>query len=423
MPIDVKKSLINKHPYEFLANDNKKRVNWLMGGASAGKSWTTCQYLIVEKVCKEENIGLLVVRKTKPAVRASCIRLFETWLNKFGVPYHLNKSELIIYIGTNRIFFDSIDDIEKKKSIENINYVWCEEITELNERDFLRLNIGCRAENKNGINQLFGTFNPIDPVGNEWLKNRTDNPGPDEKVMVLTYLDNPFLSIAERHVIEGLANTDVEYDKIYRLGQWATPTSLIYSNWEIIKEWPKKFDEVIYGVDFGWNNPSAISEIGIKDGQFYERQLLYESGVTNLELVHRMKEMIPNKSAPVIADCAEPQRIFEIKQAGFNVHGCRKGKDSASRGIDLIKRYHVFVDYNSSNLIEELRGYKWKVNASGQILDEPLKFKDHLMDARRYAYEWLLDKIPAGIITVAGATTREQIAGTGDEFDEGWDSF
>jgi phage terminase large subunit len=32
-----------------------------------------------------------------------------------------------------------------------------------------------------------------------------------------------------------------------------------------------------------------------------------------------------------------------------------------------------------------MKSYKWKEDKNGLILDEPVKFKDHLMDAMRYA--------------------------------------
>ena len=389
---------INKPLYDCLVS-SKQRINWLMGGASAGKSWTIVQYLILEKLVKEKNIGILVLRKTKPSVRASCMRLFEQWLIAFGVPYHPNRTNLTFTIGSNKVFFDSLDDIEKKKSIEGINYIWMEEVTEFTLREFLRLNIGCRAVNENGINQIFASFNPIDPIGNEWIKKRTDNPPSNEQVIVLTYHHNPFLSKEEIQAIEMLADEDHEYDLIYRQGQWATPSYIIYTNWEIIHKWPENPEESIWGLDFGYNNPSALIEIAIADGLCYEREHLYESKLTNGQLIDNMKQIIMNKNQAIVADCAEPARIMEIQNAGFNCFACKKGKDSVRRGIDVIKSKRRLIDYNSPNLIKELQGYKWKRDKDDNVLEEPLAFRDHLMDARRYAYEFLLDLAPAGMVT------------------------
>jgi phage terminase large subunit len=36
-------------------------------------------------------------------------------------------------------------------------------------------------------------------------------------------------------------------------------------------------------------------------------------------------------------------------------------------------------------LLDEIKNYKWKTDADGNTLDEPVKFRDHLMDSMRYA--------------------------------------
>jgi len=35
--------------------------------------------------------------------------------------------------------------------------------------------------------------------------------------------------------------------------------------------------------------------------------------------------------------------------------------------------------------IKEIKGYKYKETSKGEVLDEPVKFMDHAMDALRYA--------------------------------------
>jgi len=39
----------------------------------------------------------------------------------------------------------------------------------------------------------------------------------------------------------------------------------------------------------------------------------------------------------------------------------------------------------------EKKGYKWKEDKNGNVLDEPVKFNDHAMDAERY----YLGEVPA----------------------------
>jgi len=397
-------------PYRFLQANRDKRFVYMYGGAGSAKSWSLDQYLILEILSKEKNIGILALRKTKPAVKTSCLTLTKYWLDKMDVPYSENKTEMTITVGSNFIHFDSIDDVEKKKSIEGINYIWLEECTEFAKKDVMQLNLRCRAANENGINQLFFTFNPIDPIGNAWLKHLSDTAGThtakhtglkDSCVLSLVHGDNPFLSDQERAQIEELAEQDAEYDKIYRLGQWATPTNIIYERWDIVDSMPEQFDDTYWGLDFGYStNPSALAELRFAGNELYERERLYEKGLTNPDLIIKLEEIIENKSQMIIADCAEPKTIQEIRNAGFNIIPCKKGKDSVRFGIAGVRSFNQHIEKESSNLIEEISGYKWKTDKDENVLPEPVKFKDHFMDAIRYAVMHVKNTIMSDILIV-----------------------
>ena len=54
-------------------------------------------------------------------------------------------------------------------------------------------------------------------------------------------------------------------------------------------------------------------------------------------------------------------------------------------GILFTKAKRLHFHGESENLKKEARSYKWKETKNGELLDEPLKFRDHLMDALRYA--------------------------------------
>ena len=150
-------------------------------------------------------------------------------------------------------------------------------------------------------------------------------------------------------------------------------------------------DDIFYGLDFGYNNPTALIEIRMKDGVLYERELLYQTNLTNSELIDLLKQLIVKKTSPIYADPSEPARIEEIYKAGYNIIGAEK---SVKDGIDFVKRQKIKIANTSSNLIKEKKNYKWKVDKNNNVLDEPVKFNDHLMDAERYAiYTHLKDRV------------------------------
>jgi phage terminase large subunit len=45
----------------------------------------------------------------------------------------------------------------------------------------------------------------------------------------------------------------------------------------------------------------------------------------------------------------------------------------------------LFVTQEKRKHAKGIRSYKWKVDKDGKVLDEPVKFMDHAMDAIRYA--------------------------------------
>lgn len=371
----------NKKTYSFLEK-SKKRINLLYGSAGSGKSWSIAQFLLLEKLYGEHDIRVLVVRKTGPALRKSAWLLINDLISQYQLPItDRNKTDLTITVNSNQMFFTSLDDPEKLKSLERINYIWGEEATEFTRADYLQLNLRCRGKNPNGKNRLFFSFNPVDEQS--FLKPVVESPLSNVAVNHSTYKDNAFLGDDYIQELENLKEQDETYYKIYALGIWASPENLIYTNWDTIDEFPE-CEDIGYGLDFGFNNPSALIKIGIRDDEVYEEELLYETKLTNADLIEKLKQFIPNRSQIIKADSAEPQRIEEISQAGFNIHPCGKGQGSVRASIGRVKSKKVHITKQSVNLLKEKRGYKWKTDKNGNVLDEPVKFRDHLLDAERY---------------------------------------
>jgi phage terminase large subunit len=190
--------------------------------------------------------------------------------------------------------------------------------------------------------------------------------------------------------IERIKEQDEAYWKIYGLGERAAHGNTIYLNWDLCDILPD--GETFYGLDFGYNDPSALIRVTVRDGELYEHEVVYETRLTNSELIERLKAGIENKSAPIYCDGAEPDRIMEICQAGFNAIPADKGKESVRNSIDTVKRYKVHIQKDSSNLIREKRNWKWREDKNGKPLDEPVGINDHAMAAERYAIHTHLRK-------------------------------
>lgn len=358
----------------FLENENSE-ILLLYGGAGSGKSYSTAIWLL-EKALKERNKRFLITRKTLPSLKVSCLQLFRELLSKHNLSYEFNKSELEMVINTNQILFKSLDNADKIKSAE-FNYIWAEETTELTHQDYLQLRL--RLRRKNDLNnQIITTFNPIDQF--HWLKTKVLD---REKVSSFqsNYKMNPFLSREYIEQLEGLAEVDENYYRIYALGEWGVLKNLIYSNWDTVTVLPEDYDEIIYGLDFGYINPTVLVEIRLKENEAWVQELIYQSRLTNSDLIELLKMKV-DKNAQIYADSSEPQRIDEIYKAGFNIYPANK---DIKFGINKVKEYKLHILEDSTNTIKEIRSYKWREDKEGRILEEPVKFNDHAMDAMRYA--------------------------------------
>jgi len=349
------------------------------GGARSGKSHALHQVLLT-RFLSEENKKFLVVRKSLPSLRISALMDWERLIDRVGVRKKFREERLMLnfHYKSNLLHFGSVDDPEKIKSSE-WNYVWMEEMTDFDLADFQQLRLRLSAPTKT-MNQLFGSFNPISEK--HWIKTEVLNKMSGVDEIVSTYKDNPFLSDDYVKTLEELKDQDVNLYSVYALGQWGSLEGSIYNKWEIVDSFPFSVDEEIYGLDFGFNNPTALIRVGIKDGNLWEEELLYQSGLTNSDLIDKLQELIKSKSSIIYADCAEPQRIEEIARAGFNIHSADK---SVKDGIDFVKRFAPKITKWSSNLLKEKQGYIWKKDRQGNSLDVPISFADHLMDAERYA--------------------------------------
>jgi len=364
----------------FKNNFSDKNIIVNIGGARSSKSFSILQLMFLLTI-KYKNKKILITRKTRPALKLSSYFDFKKIIEEAGYSGYFieNKTDLSFFIAgkKNYIFFRSLDDPEKIKSTE-FNFIFMEEANEFTYEDYQQLKLRLSAKTNDVPNKMFLALNPVQC----WVQDRLLN---DNEVEIIksTYKDNPFLSQDYIKMLEDLKNQDENLYRIYALGEFSQLPNIIYHDWDIVSE--EKYNninvETIYGLDFGFNNPTALVEVKFYDNEIYCKELIYQTGLTNQDLISRLKNYISGKRY-LFADCAEPSRIKEIYDAGYNIHESDK---SVKDGIDYLKRFKIHITSESVNMIKEIKSYSWKTDKSGKLLDEPVKFNDHLMDALRYA--------------------------------------
>jgi len=367
--------------YDWL-EQSKARINILRGGTRSSKSYSMAQHFIFNKLVAGNNRVIIVARKTLPALRKTAMKLIIDLLDEYHIFDHckINKRELELRYKNNLMYFMSLDDPGKIGSID-FNDIWLEEAVDFTLEDFRMFNI--RASRKGENNQLYLSFNPISAL--HWIKTELiDKRTEGLAEHVSTYKDNlKHLSKEIIFEIEDLINQDQNFYKIYTLGQWGVLENIIYGNWKTFDE-PEKFDEISFGVDWAFNNPSAILKCYWIDNKVIWQEKFYAGGLTQSELVTKAIELIPeeDRNNEMFCDSAEPALIEEFYRAGFNVH---RAKKDVNDGISYVKTHLLGITNDSPNLTKELQSYSWKKDKNGNVLDDVVKFNDHLCDAGRYA--------------------------------------
>lgn len=208
----------------------RRRYLVMMGGAGSGKSIFAGRK-ILERATSEPGHRFLVARKVGRTLRESCFAQLQAQLAEHyaGMRYKVNKTDMsITFTNGSVILFSGLDDVEKLKSIYEIDGIWVEEASELLERDFDQLDIRLRAKSRYYL-QIMLTFNPISIK--HWLKRRFFDAQNDEFVTHRsTYKDNRFLVDESKRVLEAFREIDPYYYQVYCLGEWGITGQSVFSS-------------------------------------------------------------------------------------------------------------------------------------------------------------------------------------------------
>jgi phage terminase large subunit len=365
--MDIKATAIFEKNYEAILGDRRFIIN--EGGSRSSKTYSLCQLMII--YCLQNNNKVVsVIRKTFPALRATVLRDFIEILRDIGLyneESHNKSEQIYTFANGSMVEFFSVDNEQKIRGRKR-DIAWCNEANELYFDDFTQLNM--RTEDK-----LIFDYNPCDSAS--WLY---ELPAEESIKIKSTYKDNPFLPDSIKAQIEDLKRTDEALYQIYALGEKAISKSNIYSQWTFLSHRPARFVKYVYGLDFGYNHPSALMRVYYCDNDIYIEPVIYESYLTTTMLIEKLATLNIEQTVSIIADYSRPEIIQEMNTAGYDVLNANK---VVKKGIDNLKTFGVFCQDDKA-LKREYENYKWKKIADF-ITDEPVKLFDDAMDAIRYA--------------------------------------
>ena len=322
----------------------KKRIKVIRGGQGAGKT-ISILILLINHASSKSGREILILSSELTKMRLTVIKDFVKLMRQIGI---YNESRFIagtLYRFPNGSFikFIGLDKSDVGKGLRS-DVAYFNEVNKIDFESYRQ--VASRA------GQVYADYNPdaefyidTDVIGRE-----------DCDFLQLTFQDNELLSDNERSEIMLYKHNGFYEDgtiknnywanlwNVYGLGNIGNLQGVIFENWNLVNDIPTEAQLLGYGLDFGFtNDPSALISVHKFNSELYIKELIYQTRLTNNDIVQRMIELGVDKYKDIIADSAEPKSIEDIYRGGFrNIYGAKKGADSIRNSIDKLQPTELY---------------------------------------------------------------------------------
>jgi len=365
--------------YERISDSIKqgKRYIFLRGSSRSGKTRAAVQTLIVEALVKPKTV-MTIARETQVSIKNTILVDFQEEMEKLNLwdDRLYNKVDMVFRFKNGSVIrFIGLDDKSGKLRGMKSDIVLIDEVNTIDVSSFVQLDI--RTEG-----YIITAYNPEIPTDWWGLDYERKENG---VVLVSTWRDNAFLDQRIIDSINSLKETDMDLWLIYSESQIIPPREVVYQRPQIYTGEPLHFKYTYYGLDFGFSSdPAALVEVKVNDKELYVKELIYQKGLTNDDLLHLMRnEHNLDRQNDIVADSAEPKSIEELNRGGLKIRGVSKGSNSVLFGIQKVRQHKIFIHEDSHNLIQEFENYRYKKDRSGRVTNQT-QGMDHLLDGLRY---------------------------------------
>jgi phage terminase large subunit len=364
----------NKKDYQNLIITDNHRVIENVGGSRSSKTWSIIQLLFYHAL-NYPNQRISIVRKTLTALNKAMSKDIEVIIDDFGIRHliEINKTnKTYSFSNGSMIELMGANDADRLRGTAR-DVLFVDEATELLSDDWLQLIMRTRVK----------AFISYNPAGNfVWI----DKILPENKITIhSTYKDNPFLPYFQIKELLDLKEVNEGEYNIYALGVRASTKDNVYDHFRMVDDKPERFKNYIYGLDFGYNHPTALVRLWYFENELYIEPVIYESHLNTTQLIERFEQLGIEKNIEIPADYSRPEIINELCTAGYQIINADK---KVLKGINLLKATKVFFNKKDENTLKEFQMYKWK-KVRDIILDEPIKQFDDILDAVRYGNMWI----------------------------------
>ena len=383
---------------------SQKRFLVIFGSSGSSKSVSVAQMILLKMLIYDINV--LCVRQIHKTIKFSVKKNLEGQIKNLNLSsfFKVTRDQITAINGAT-IIFSGLDDIEKLKSIADIDLIWAEEATEISSEAFREFNRRIRGIGKK--KQIVFTLNPcdyeswiryyffsteIDPDKgisySEIYKNYREN----ALILHTTYKDNRFL---DDEYINQMKNEQDEHNyNIFTLGQWSSRVEgYVFDRKRIRKDviptLYTQYDKILIGVDFGHVHASTYIVVGLKDKEpdnIYIIDEVYIKNTTRNEFIDIILTDTDCIGRMIYCDSAEPATIKSMCNQGLIAEPVNKFNNSIKFSIDWLKNKNIIISNTCINTYGELINFSYKKDRkTGRIIDDYINTNDDCIAGLRYA--------------------------------------
>ena len=322
--------------------DTKARFKFSYGGRGGAKSEEFSD-IFLEKG-REKPVKILNTREVQKSIKDSVHSLYsEKIRSRAMVDYHVTRESITNKNGSELIFNGLQDHtVNTIKSLNKINYCWCEEAQALTENSIEILTPSVRAENSElwfSYNRILDT-DPVHKLANQWVDfsrprkmkveiigqvyRWKEYDGDNAIATEINWDGNPFFPEVLRLEKDKMQAND--YDRYLHIwgGQPKSQADSCVFGRELVKKWQKESGdsegEIFVGVDVarqGSDKTVAFKRKGLKIVDYF-----VEDKTNIADLAHRLMGWASDAVSINIDDTGVGGGVTDIlKKAGFPVVG------------------------------------------------------------------------------------------------------
>lgn len=370
-PIDYQEQFVTYGP----------TYNAFVSGIGAGKTTALIQRIALNVEYWNPGETGVVITPTVPSLRNVLIPELRKWGYLDVGEWQPSKKRWHLPNGAT-VIFESADNARKIQRLRGPNIAWFG----MDEPSSIAASAWDIMVGRLREGRYINAFVTGTPKGFNWVYDTFVGDDALDDVNLVHNIetsDNPHLpDIYTDRIVEQYEGRFYEQEV---KGQFTDFEGLVYPWFDdehLVDEAPDTYDEVVYGVDWGHNNPAVVLALLREGDRWTVADEWYERRCTTGDQARAVEAFIDSYGeGPVYCDPAEPSSIHEF-QRDYGLPA-RKADNDVSPGIRKVSEYRdeLRVARHCQNIRNEFSQYQYK---DGGDSDDPLKQHDHAMDALRY---------------------------------------